>query len=235
MDDIHRFGIYALPDPEAMGALAAFGAAWLGWDVETGQAQDHPDIPGLDVAAITATPRKYGFHGTIKPPFYLADGQTPEALCQTLATLCTTAAPMACEALQLASLGRFLALTPVGDQSALAALAGRVVRELDQFRAPPTTEELTRRNPARLSQSQQANLHAWGYPYVFEDFRFHMTLTGAIHNAEQRALCEATLKDLITPVLPHPFELSSLCLVGSDASGRFRLIQRFALNGTNQP
>jgi hypothetical protein len=33
---------------------------------------------------------------------------------------------------------------------------------------------------AGLNQSQVANLDRWGYPYLFADFRFHMTLTGKV-------------------------------------------------------
>lgn len=42
---------------------------------------------------------------------------------------------MVCDGLALTSIGAFLALVPTGDQAALAALAARVVAELDSFRA----------------------------------------------------------------------------------------------------
>ena len=78
-----RFAVYYAPEP---GPLADFGAAWLGWDATAGSARAHPDIAGLPrpVAEITQTPRKYGFHGTVKPPFRLAPGSTPEALAADL-------------------------------------------------------------------------------------------------------------------------------------------------------
>lgn len=64
-----RYGLYYTPRP---GALAEFGAAWLGWDPVAGQSMAHPAIDGLprDISEITASPRKYGLHGTIKPPFF---------------------------------------------------------------------------------------------------------------------------------------------------------------------
>ncbi len=48
-----RFAIYYMPPP---GALADFGAAWLGCDVAQGRAVAQRDVPG--VAEITKTPRK---------------------------------------------------------------------------------------------------------------------------------------------------------------------------------
>ena len=65
-----RYAIYYLPPA---GALADFGARWLGWDVRRGAAAVQLDLPGLRDA--TEAPRKYGFHGTLKPPFRLAEGQ----------------------------------------------------------------------------------------------------------------------------------------------------------------
>ena len=74
-----RYAVYYTPEP---GPLADFGAAWLGWDIATGAEVAHPDLPGLPrpVAELTATPRKYGFHGTVKPPFRLAEGHDAEGL-----------------------------------------------------------------------------------------------------------------------------------------------------------
>ena len=65
-----RYAIYFTPQ----GSLAEAGAAWLGWDLARGRTVAHPDVAGLDVAALTETPRKYGLHATIKPPFVLAEG-----------------------------------------------------------------------------------------------------------------------------------------------------------------
>ncbi|CAN0604442.1 unnamed protein product, partial [Ectocarpus sp. 12 AP-2014] len=66
MSMFQRYAVYYLPDD---ADLAAFGAAWLGWDVEAGAMCPRPEIDSLDEA--TATPQQYGFHGTLKPPFQL--------------------------------------------------------------------------------------------------------------------------------------------------------------------
>lgn len=228
MDGFRRYAIYYLPEP---GPLADFGAEWLGWDALDGRPRPHPALNGtaIDIAALTETPRKYGFHGTVKPPFHLAGGTSASDLRDAAAALCAEAAPVQLDGLELASLGRFLALRPEGDPAPLAALAARVVRDLDRFRAPPSEAELARRRNARLSPAQEANLTRWGYPYVMDDFRFHMTLTGSIADEGLRERTLAALTPLAAPVLPRPFRIDSLCLAGADDSGRFRLIERLPL------
>ncbi|WP_212523443.1 DUF1045 domain-containing protein [Actibacterium sp. MT2.3-13A] len=229
MWDYRRYAIYFAPEP---GPLAEFGAAWLGWDPATGKEVAHPDVAALPrpVAELTETPRKYGFHGTIKPPFRLAGGQSAQALHAAAQALCARLAPVALEGLGLSRLGAFLALTPKGDTGALAALAAETVRALDRFRAPPSEAEIARRNPARLSPAQRALLEKWGYPYVLGEFRFHLTLTGRLERGEAGAV-EAALGPVVAPLLPAPFRVDNLCLFGEAEDGRFHLLHRYALSG----
>ncbi|MEM7744946.1 MAG: DUF1045 domain-containing protein [Pseudomonadota bacterium] len=222
-----RYAIYYAP-PEGSG-LAAFGAAWLGWDAATGQPAAHPDL-GLDAARLTSTPRKYGFHGTLKPPFRLADGTDRTQLSAAVAGV---AARHNCFDLpvRLARLGRFCAVVPVGEApalAALAALAGDCVQALDRFRAPPTAKELTKRRAGGLSPAQEANLTAWGYPYVLDEFRFHLTLTGALA-AEEAEAVEATLADATAGLTAEPLPVREICLFGEEADGHFRILERHAL------
>ena len=230
MQDYRRYAIYYAPEP---GPLADFGAAWLGWDPARGAPVAHPAIDGLPapVAELTETPRKYGFHGTVKPPFRLAEGTDAAALHAAAQDLCAARAPVRLAGLRLSRLGRFLALTPEGDAGALAALAGTVVRDLDSFRAPLTEAEIARRRPDRLSPAQRDLLDTWGYPYVFEEFRFHLTLTGPLPDDATAAAVEAALAPVLAPILPRPFTIASLCLFGEDADGRFHLLHRYALSG----
>ena len=89
MDMFNRYAVYAAPQP---GPLADFAARWLGWDPVAGEAVAHPEVSGLPrpVEALTASPRKYGFHCTLKPPFRLADGSSRAALEADLADLAAT-------------------------------------------------------------------------------------------------------------------------------------------------
>lgn len=219
-----RFAIYYLP-PE--GALADFGAGWLGWDCVAGRDSIPPHVPGLD--DVTMTPRKYGFHGTLKPPFRLAEGTDAEGLRQAVAQMAQVCPAAQSDALTLTALGRFLALTPVGDTSGIARVAATCVEALDAFRAPPGEAELERRRKARLSDRQEALLQRWGYPYVMEEFRFHMTLTGRLSVEEIDHWSDIARAHL--PPLPSPFVMDEVALVGERQDGRFELIQRYALAG----
>ena len=148
-----RFAIFYVPPP---GPLADFGASWLGWDVVHGREMPQPSIPGLD--DITMTPRKYGFHATLKPPFRLAEGHDAQALDAAASELAAGLAPATCGGLKLATLGRFLALAPQGDMQSVRRGAGACVRELDRFRAPACEAELARRRKVGLSPPQEALL-----------------------------------------------------------------------------
>ncbi|MBK5945566.1 phosphonate metabolism protein [Rhodobacter veldkampii DSM 11550] len=231
MTDFLRYAVYWCP-PAGSG-LARFGAGWLGWDIETGQTAPHPDLGPLPrpVAEITQTPRHYGLHATLKAPFRLAPGATRAALATALDDLAGQLAPVTLPGLRLARMGGFVALVPEAEHApALQALAGAVVRELDPLRAALTEAEIARRAPERLTAPEHANLLRWGYPYVFDHFRFHVTLSGSLPLTEAEALRSA-LTPHLAPLLPRPFPLTELCLCGEDAAGRFHLIRRAALRG----
>ncbi|OSQ51723.1 DUF1045 domain-containing protein [Marivita geojedonensis] len=219
-----RFAVYYLP-PE--GALAGFGASWLGWDCVAARTAVFLMVPGLD--EVTSTPRKYGFHGTLKPPFRLAEGTDLSGLQEAVARMAAACASAQCDGLALTALGRFLALTPRGDTSGPGRIAATCVEALDAFRAPPSQAELERRRRARLSERQQMLLHRWGYPYVMEEFRFHMTLTGRLPVDEIDHWMEIATAHL--PPLPAPFVMDEVALVGEREDGQFELIQRYALTG----
>ena len=225
-----RYALYYLPPPSA--PWAKFCAAWLGWDVIKGQPLPPPALPDLPapVADITETPRKYGLHATLKPPFHLLQGQTEAALIAACAQLAQTLAPVALDGLAVTRLGRFLALCPTGDTQQLSALAAACVQSVDRFRAPPAPAELAKRRASRLSPAQEANLLRWGYPYVMDQFRFHLTLTGK-RPAAQAAALSALLDHHLAGQLPSPFVISDIALVAERADGRFCLRQRFALSG----
>lgn len=222
-----RFAIYYTPRP---GPLAHFGAAWLGRDLATGRPPPRPEVPGLtqDPRDLTTQPRRYGFHATLKPPFALAPGTSQAALQQACKALASTLPPVVIEALTLTRMGRFLALTATGDDGPLRDLAARVTRDLDPHRAAPEPAELARRRQARLSPRQEALLTRWGYPYVMEEFRFHLTLTGRLPRSEIDGVAGA-LQKALAPLLDRPVTIDDLTLVGEDHQGDFHSIARYAL------
>lgn len=224
-----RLAIYFAPRP---GAFADRAAAWLGWDVARGVPVPQPDLPGLPlpVADLTTDPGKYGFHGTIRAPFRLAPGITEGAVRDHVAALAARLPAVACTGLVLQDLHGFLTFTPAGPVEALMALGARVVEETNALRAPLTEAEIARRRPETLSPRQRALLDLWGYPFVMEEFRFHLTLTNRLAPDHAEAVA-GILRAHFAPVLPQPFVIEDLCLFGEDGEGRFHLMDRYALTG----
>lgn len=231
MESWKRYAVYYT----ATGALADFGASWLGWDVSTGQNRSHPVIDGLaadQVNAITKAPRRYGFHATLKPPFRLNADTTESQLITDLTRLASDQSSVSLGGgLRLAILHGFPALIPSHPSVALTALASRLVRELDHHRQPLTSEDYARRNPDQLNDRQRAYLAQWGYPWVMEEFRFHMTLGGRLPASEHKPLMD-TIHPILTPLLPDPHPIDAVTLVGEDADGYFHQIERFPLMDT---
>ncbi len=219
-----RFAIYYVPP---VGALVDFGASWLGWDIVHGRETRQPELSGL--RDITLTPRKYGFHGTLKPPFRLIETRTVEDLENATWDLAASLPPAICDCLELMTLGRFLALKPLGETEAVQRIAEACVRELDGFRAPVEEPELARRRAAGLSARQDTLLVQWGYPYVMEEFRFHLTLSGRLSEADFPAWSERVQRFL--PDLPAPFVLDQIALCGEWEDGRFEMLHRYTLVG----
>ena len=229
MTNFTRFALYFAPEP---GPLADFGAAWLGWDLAAGQTVPRCPVSGLPlpIEQITETPSKYGLHGTIKPPFHLAVGSSLLELEDTARALCARQAPVTLNGLELTRLGGFLALTVPGETSALQRLAATMVEGLDACRAAPAGGGPITCPKARLSDRQEALLTRWGYPYVMEEFRFHITLSGKMPKAQAEQV-KAALVPHLEPLLPSPFVVRSLCLAGEDAAGMFHLVHRYTLSG----
>jgi hypothetical protein len=219
-----RYGIYYTPT----GTLADLGSAWLGWDIAKGISLQQPSIAGPNLELITRRPRRYGFHATIKPPFGLAEGTSEAGLVLAFEALCENLRTVTLDGLTVQRMGRFLALMPEGSQKALRDLAAKAVRDLDQFRAPPDAEELTRRRKARLSAAQEANLLDWGYPHVMDAFRFHMTLTARLDAVD---VVQRSAAAYFEGALSAPFVIDALTLVGEGADGMFHQIKRMPLLG----
>lgn len=208
-----RHAIYYTPDPA--GDFHLLGARWLGRDAVTGT--DTGPQPDDRLAGITAEPRRYGFHGTLKPPFRMKDGTslaTLEVATRRIAQQHTT---FVAGRLALREIDGFLALVPDDAGSALENLAADCFRHLDDFRAPASEEELVRRRAAGLTERQDANLIRWGYPYVFDDFRFHITLTRRLSEAERTWVMPLAESHFAT-VLGKPLVIDALSIVSESAA-----------------
>ena len=227
--DTTRYAVYFTPPP---GPLWELASTWLGWDSAAGAPREMPPLPDLPRPReeITAAPRKYGFHATLKPPFHLNPDAHRENLQADIEALAAELAPLALGHFRISRLGRFLALTPVDAPPQLRSHAAAVVELLDGYRARPDEAELGRRRKSGLTPEEEANLTRWGYPYVMDAFRFHMTLTGAMP-ADELTLTESALTNLFAPHLEQPFTLDAFTLLASDPEGRFHQIARIDLTG----
>jgi putative phosphonate metabolism protein len=222
MSEYSRYAVYFLPD----GGFYRVGADWLGWCNRQGTERSHPELAGLSrpIAQITDSPRKYGFHATIKPPFKLAKGQSANDLAARFRELCKATSRVEIPVMEIRRLGSFVAAVPASHDPVLQELAATMVKELDPFRAPASESELAKRRSANLTRRQEEMLIKWGYPHVLEEFRFHLTLSGRLPQAEADDLV-SRLRAHFAPVIPQPFEVASLALVGADDMGRFHCIE----------
>lgn len=214
-----RYAIYFTPDKD--DPLGRVAERWLGRSAFGRQVPAPTPVEGFSAAEIafhTAAPRRYGFHATLKAPFRLAEGRSESELIAALDAFATARTPVLVERIRVARLDGFFAIVPDAPTLALDRLAGEVVEMFEPFRAPLTPEEIERRGPENLTPAQLKNLHKWGYPYVFDAFRFHMTLTGRVPAAEAPRM-ERAIDAFFGPLLLEPLELSSLALFAEPEPG----------------
>ncbi len=231
-----RYAIYYAPRRNS--PLNRFGKSWLGRDALTGAALPQPELDGVfpeELTRLVSPAAFYGFHGTLKSPFSLSSTASKEALIKALKAFVAKETSFLLPKLVLIRMGRFLALTPEGPCPQLNALAERCVKFFDTFRRPLTQVELIRRRTAGLNPQQEKNLQKWGYPYVLDEFKFHLTLTGPIFNP---ILAEHLIQVINKQLLPLPMnaiEVNDICLfVKENEKKPFMLHSRYPF-GRRQP
>ncbi|WFU24247.1 DUF1045 domain-containing protein [Bradyrhizobium sp. CB1717] len=230
MTDSPRYAIYFAAGSNS--ALSRFGAELLGYDAYTGDELPFPHDArhvAPDWRDITADPRKYGFHGTLKAPMALAPGRTEAELVTACAAFAGKARTIPTIRPIVDSISGFIAVIPAEPVGAIEQLAADCVREFDSFRTVLTAEDRARRRPEKLSERQRDYLDRWGYPYVMEEFRFHMTLTGRL-DAERRGPILEMLRARFATLDLDALAIDRLALFRQDdAKARFRIIGEWAL------
>lgn len=215
-----RYAVYHAP---ALGSpWWQFGTRWVGRDEHSGL---HPAQPAWRewtpqaFQALTGEPRRYGFHATLKAPFHLVAGVDEEGLRRRVDQLASQLRAVPLGRLEPARVDDFIALVPTQPSPSLDACAARCVTELDDLRAPLTPADLARRRPERLPARPRELLDRWGYPWVLDQFRFHMTLSGAVdvatgdHLAGHARAAVERLND------EHPPVLDRLCVFREERPG----------------
>jgi putative phosphonate metabolism protein len=226
-----RYAVYFAPAADSL--LWRAGCSWLGRDPASRICLPQPEVTGIaaeGVHAITASPRQYGLHATLKPPFHLADGLSADHLIDAIKTLTATSRPFTLPPLEVGVLSDFIALRTQWSSSELQSLADRCVVELDPFRRPASQQELARRRVHPLSPAQERFLQHYGYPYVMDEWRFHITLTDRVFGAERDLLCD-WLANYLEPALLTPMCCEDLCLfIQPRSDAPFDLAHRFPLS-----
>ncbi|QIP03027.1 DUF1045 domain-containing protein [Bradyrhizobium symbiodeficiens] len=230
MTGFPRYAIYFAAGSDA--ALSRFGAELLGYDAYTGNELPFPHDT-LHVAPdwrdISADPRKYGFHATLKAPMALVSGRTEAELIAACAVFAGKARPLPVIRPVVDAISGFIAVIPAEPVDALQRLAADCVCDFDSFRAALSAEDRARRRPEKLSERQRDYLDRWGYPYVMEEFRFHMTLTGRL-DAERRGPILAMLRERFAALGIGTLAIDRIALFRQDdAKARFRIVGEWVL------
>jgi putative phosphonate metabolism protein len=230
MPQYPRYAIYFVPSADS--TLYRFGASLLGYDSFTGQALPFADGIEAQIAdwkQITVDPRKYGFHATLKAPITLAPGKTEDELISAMQAFAQKPHAIPVITPVVRAIKSFIAVVPNTHSADLQTFAADCVTSFDDFRAPLTPEDRDRRNVAALTEKQVAYLDRWGYPYVFEEFRFHMTLTGSLPGERRDGVLEILQKRFAALSL-GTVRIEHLALLRqSDASSQFTMIKHWPI------
>jgi putative phosphonate metabolism protein len=221
---------YAIYYAAARGtALDRFGSELLGYDARSGDDLSFPDGVPPDWRELTEDPRKYGFHATLKAPITLAADRTETELLAACADFAATRRSVPIVAPVVSEIDRFVAVVPAELSDDLQELANACVVTFDPFRATLTAEDRARRNPSNLTPRQRGYLDRWGYPYVMEEFRFHMTLTGKLEKARREFVRELLRTHFLRWEI-NDLKVDRIALFKQiDTTSRFRILREWPL------
>jgi putative phosphonate metabolism protein len=229
MTRANTFRVAVYYAPESHDPLWAAGNRWLGRDPETGATLTQPAV--IDIPNLTNEPAGYGLHATLKPPMRLAPGTRYDDFAQAVAELADGLTTFTLPPLAVQELDGFLALREQKPSPDLQALADSAVATLDGFREQPEAEELARRRRHGLTEAEDAMLERWGYPYVLQLWRFHITLSRRL-NAAEMAKVRPIAEGYFAMALAHPRTVSSLAIFTQRAAGApFLIAERCPLGG----
>ena len=215
-----RYAIYFSPAKDH--PLTETASRWLGRDAFSGTLHDDHSA----FAEVTAEPRRYGFHATLKAPFELSEKYSEADLLSAFDEFAANQSAFDIPRVVVDALGPFFALIPDRTYQPLQDFAAEIVDHFDRFRAPLSESDIARRRPQSLTESQRQNLSLWGYPYVMDDFRFHMTLTGRVDESEATGL-----RDILTIPLARGINWSEAEIneeLENNAPHRFHLAEQYS-------
>jgi hypothetical protein len=229
-----RYALYLTPPPDS--DLWRFGCDVIGRDPLAGASREGFSLEGYPPdswRSMTSDARRYGFHATLMAPFSLRLDLDPAGLFDSIAEFARKHSPFEAGELRVGVVKAghglaFVTLKPEGALKELGSFEAHVVRGLDRLRAPFVETDREYRGSKRLTPRQAYYLHAWGYPYVLDEFDPHFTLTNAIPDADRVArLLEW---DFSLRVASRALHVDAVTLLGQgEPGGEFRILHRFPL------
>jgi len=229
IQEFSRFAIYYLPSESNL--LSNFASSWFGWNPHLGMEVSYPVWKNLNfnIAELTSEPGKYGLHGTLKPPFPLAKQENFEELRVAILKLSRSIKKFKIPSITLRVIDGFIAIVPTIRNERIDYLAEKCVKELDDFRGPESLENIKKRRSVGLSERQENHLRRWGYPYVLDDFNFHLTMTEKLRpEVSERVFL--VLASKLESVLMAPLLVDKIFLCGESVeNGKFKVIEKFSL------
>lgn len=213
--------------PKHSTPLARAAADWLKEEVKI------PCVTSEEAGRLVAAPNHYGFHATIKPPFKLRSRYVLEDVEREVALFVSEKQnkPFLLPCLEVARIGTFFCLRPKGESGQLKDFSAATVKRFDCFRKPAEEDEITRRRATGLTVHQDKLLLEWGYPFVLDQFRFHLTLTGNVQNPDHFQPLKQELLKRFTPSLQLPCSFDALSIFIQHGNQPFFEYSRWDLGG----
>ncbi len=224
-----RYAIYYVPHYET--ELAEFGKSWFGYDLSEGETDRA--LHGLDMEfarQVTQKPARYGIHATLKAPFYLEENSSLEQLLEKTDRFAKKRQRFTLGKLKIGWHGNTMVLVESEKNLQVNQFASQCVLKFEDFRAPLTMKERTRRLEQNLNMHQRLMLEELGYPFVLSEFQFHITLTKNMTEEEKRTVVPA-LQPELDKILQTPCEIDGIAVVGDPGNNQpFQMIEYFELS-----
>ena len=237
MTNYKRVAIYFLPKKNS--SLENFGKNLLGRDINKKKKisltrrQKYFISRGFtffdELKDYCEQPAKYGFHATLKAPFRLKRNVKTKNFYDVISHIAAQHSRFKIQGLKIVYSKKFTFITSRKPNKLLINLENDLVKHLDTFRAELNKKEIKKRIPDSLTFKQNKYLKEWGYPFVFDQFKFHMTLMNQNNNKLSNKQ-KLELEKLIYKISNNVIEFNEISLLGENKNGHFEEIKRFKLN-----
>lgn len=206
-----RYAIYFSPAKDH--PLTEAASRWLGRDAFSGTLHDDHSA----FADVTAEPRRYGFHATLKAPFELSQKYSEADLLSAFDDFAANQSAFDIPRVVVDALGPFRACS----RPHLPTAAGLRRRDRRSFRQVPCSAFRKRyRTPSATEPDGKPAAKSFfvGLSYVMDDFRFHMTLTGRVNDSEATGLRDILTSEF-SEFTDRPLSVSGIALFAEETRG----------------